>query len=37
MTAPQRGQDVLMRYVELRRHTGNEGDRLTRRERRTPR
>src|SRR5437763_15978231 len=23
------GQDLLMRYVELRRHTGNEGDRLT--------
>ena len=23
------GQDPLMRYVELRRHTGNEGDRLT--------
>jgi hypothetical protein len=29
MTAPQRGQDLLMRYVELRRHTGNDGDRLT--------
>ena len=23
------GQDQLMRYVELRRHTGNDGDRLT--------
>jgi broad specificity phosphatase PhoE len=23
------GQDLLMRYVELRRHTDNEGDRLT--------
>src|SRR5881398_3024014 len=23
------GQDPLMRYVELRRHTDNEGDRLT--------
>ena len=23
------GQDPLMRYVELRRHTGNEGDRVT--------
>ena len=32
MTAPQRGQDLLMRYVELRRHTDNDGDRLTRRE-----
>src|SRR5690349_9192255 len=29
MTAPQPGQDPLMRYVELRRHTDNEGDRLT--------
>jgi len=29
MTAPQPGQDSLMRYVELRRHTDNEGDRLT--------
>jgi hypothetical protein len=29
MTAPQPGHDRLMRYVELRRHTGNEGDRLT--------
>jgi hypothetical protein len=28
MTAPRRGQDPLMRYVELRRHTDNEGDRL---------
>ena len=29
MTAPQPGQDPLTWYVELRRHTGNEGDRLT--------
>jgi len=29
MTAATAGQDPLMRYVELRRHTDNEGDRLT--------
>src|SRR6266496_4743991 len=29
MPAPQGGQDRLVRYVELRRHTDNDGDRLT--------
>ena len=29
MTASPRGQDRLMRYVELRRHSDNDGDRLT--------
>ena len=29
MTGATTGQDLLMRYVELRRHTDNEGDRLT--------
>ncbi len=29
MTTPQQGKDPLMRYVELRRPTDNEGDRLT--------
>src|SRR5262252_4448905 len=29
VTAPTTGQDPIMRYVELRRHTDNDGDRLT--------
>jgi len=29
MTTPPGGQDPFMRYVELRRHTDNEGDHLT--------
>src|SRR5207344_1333587 len=29
MTTPQQGRTRPMRYVELRRHTDNEGDRLT--------
>ena len=29
MTAPRRGKTRSWRYVELRRHSDNEGDRLT--------
>jgi len=31
------GHDRLVRYVELRRHTDNDGDRLTPQGRQTPR